>query len=138
MDSNYNVIKLTNGVTLVGNVLFAPEDILVHYPLEVYSKPVIDATGKIIGEQMVLRPYLIMTQDYEVIIDTYNVLCSSILDPRLHHSYEEMVSKVYSTNIRYNGGFYKEAEVQEEITKEQAEYMQEILDNMLGKDKIIH
>ena len=121
METNYQVIRLLNNVTVVGNVLFTPEDILIQYPLEVYSRPVEDGNGKVVGEHMVLRPYLVMTQDTEVVIDTYNVLCSSRLDGRLVNSYEEMVDKVYKKTIEFEGDFYQE-EPEKEMTKEEAEY----------------
>lgn len=137
METNYQVIRLLNNVTVVGNVLFTPEDILIQYPLEVYSRPVEDGNGKVVGEHMVLRPYLVMTQDTEVVIDTYNVLCSSRLDGRLVNSYEEMVDKVYKKTIEFEGDFYQE-EPEKEMTKEEAEYLSEVLENFLEKDKILH
>jgi hypothetical protein len=118
-------------------VLFTPEDILIQYPLEVYSRPVEDGNGKVVGEHMVLRPYLVMTQDTEVVIDTYNVLCSSKLDGRLVNSYEEMVDKVYKKSIQFEGDFYQE-EPEKEMTKEEAEYLNEVLENFLEKEKTLH
>ena len=137
MEANYQVIRLLNNVTVVGNVLFTPEDILIQYPLEVYSRPVEDGNGKVVGEHMVLRPYLVMTQDTEVVIDTYNVLCSSKLDGRLVNSYEEMVDKVYKKSIQFEGDFYQE-EPEKEMTKEEAEYLNEVLENFLEKEKTLH
>jgi len=137
MENNYQVVRLLNNMTVVGNVLFSPEDVLIQYPLEVYSRPVEDGNGKVVGEHMVLRPYLVMTQDTEIVIDTYNVLCSSKLDTRLFRSYEEMVEKVYKKNIEFEGDFFKE-EPEQEMTKEEAEYLSEVLENFLEKDKIVH
>jgi len=139
MENNYQVVRLLNNMTVVGNVLFSPEDVLIQYPLEVYSRPVEDGNGKVVGEHMVLRPYLVMTQDTEIVIDTYNVLCSSKLDTRLFRSYEEMVEKVYKKNVEFEGDFFKEEEEPEqEMTKEEAEYLSEVLENFLEKDKIVH
>jgi len=84
MDSNnYQIIRLTNNTTIVGEVILSPEEVIVLYPLEIYSKPLQDANGKVIGEQMVLRPLLVMTQDSDVVIDIYNVLFINRLDEKL-------------------------------------------------------
>jgi len=138
MQSNYKVIKLTNNVTVVGDIEFTPEDVLIVNPLEVYSKPMQDSAGKVVGEQMVLRPFLVMTQDQEIVIDTYNVLYVSDLDERLISTYEEMVNTVYKTGMSYDGNAYV-SNKEPEYTKEEAEYMKEVLDEMLlKKDKIVH
>lgn len=140
METNYKVIKLLNGTIVVGNVLFTPEDILIQYPLEVYCKPVQDTDGKLIGEQMVLRPCLVMTKESEIVIDTYNVLYSSELDERLYESYEQMVKTVYKQKVYFEGNFYKDEDAKEEedLTVEEAEYMKEVLDGLLDKDKTYH
>jgi hypothetical protein len=138
METNYKVIKLLNGTIVVGNVLFTPEDILIQYPLEVYTKPVHDESGKLVGEQMVLRPCLVMTRESEVVIDTYNVLYSSNLDDRLYESYEQMVKTVYKKKIYFEGNFYKDEGIKEDLTVEEAEYMKEVLDGLLDKDKTYH
>lgn len=139
METNYKVIKLLNGTIVVGNVLFTPEDILIQYPLEVYCKPVQDPDGKLIGEQMVLRPCLVMTKESEIVIDTYNVLYSSELDERLYESYEQMVKTVYKQQVYFEGNFYKDEDAKEEdLTVEEAEYMKEVLDGLLDKDKTYH
>lgn len=139
MQNNYQVIKLINGTLLVGNALFSPEDVLIQYPLEVYTKPVQDHDGKVIGEHMVLRPYMIMTRDTEIVLDSYNVLFSANLDDRLYNSYEEMVETVYKKKVYFEGNFYKEEKEEEsEYTQEEAEYLKEVLNNFLDKDKTYH
>jgi hypothetical protein len=138
METNYKVIKLLNGTIVVGNALFSPEDILIQYPLEVYTKPVHDESGKLVGEQMVLRPCLVMTKESEVVIDTYNVLYSSDLDDRLYESYEQMVKTVYKKKVYFEGNFYKDEDIKEDLTVEEAEYMKEVLDGLLDKDKTYH
>ena len=92
MQNNYKVIKLTNNITVVGETEFTPEDVLIANPLEVYSKPMHDSQGKLVGEQMVLRPLLVMTQNKDIIIDSYNILYTTDLDERLVTTYEEMVN----------------------------------------------
>lgn len=136
MENNYQVIRLTNNTIIVGQAEFTPEDVIVANPLEVYSKPIQDKEGKVIGEHMVLRPLLIMTEERDIVLDTYNVLYANKLEPRLVTSYEEMVKTVYSKDVAYDGSAYVEKE--EQYTKEEAEYMKEALDKFLGKDKIVH
>jgi|SRR5210317_1913664 len=138
MQNNYKVIKLTNNITVVGETEFTPEDVLIANPLEVYSKPMHDSQGKLIGEQMVLRPLLVMTQNTDIVIDTYNILYTTDLDERLVTTYEEMVNTVYNKGMSYDGNAYV-SNKEPEYTKEEAEYMKEVLDEMLlKKDKIIH
>jgi len=137
MTSDYRVLKLVNGITIVGDVIDENEDIIILYPLEVYSKPAMDATNKIIGEHMVLRPYLIMSTDVDVVIASYNILTTNRLDERLYNSYEEMVKSVYKKAMVYDGGFFKEGNQKpaNEYTVEEAEYLQEIINTLiLNKD----
>lgn len=136
--NNYNVVRLINNVTLVGETQFTPEDVVINQPLEVYSKPIHDSTGKIIGEQMVLRPLLVMTGEKEIVLDTYNILFTNKLDDKLIPTYKDMVNTVYEGKVSYDGNAYVEEEPVEEYTKEEAEYMKEVLDNFLDKDKTIH
>lgn len=138
MEKEYKVIKLVNGTLLVGNMIFTPEDVLIQYPLEVCCKPVMDGNGKVVGEHMVLRPFLIMTTEKEVSIDTYNVLYVNKLDKRLFHSYEEMSNTVYEKPVSFEGNFFKEEAVPE-MTKEDAEYMKEVLSQLTDiKDDTVH
>jgi hypothetical protein len=138
MQNNYKVIRLTNNITVVGDTEFTPNDVLIANPLEIYSKPLQDANGKVIGEQMVLRPLLVMTQDQDVVIDSYNILYTTDLDERLVATYEEMVNTVYRTGMAYDGSAYvRNKEPEPEYTKEEAEYMKEVLDKLL-RDDVIH
>ena len=75
MEINYNIVQLVNGLSLVGDIEFTPDSIVIKFPLEITAKPVTDDNGKIIGEHMVLRPYLVMTDDREVVIDQFNIIC---------------------------------------------------------------
>ena len=144
MQNNYKVIRLTNNTTVVGDTEFTTNDVLIANPLEIYSKPMHDATGKIIGEQMVLRPLLIMTQDQDIVIDTYNILYTTDLDKRLVATYEEMVNTVYKSGMAYDSSAYtcnayvSNKEPEPEYTKEEAEYMKEVLNKVLKKDDVIH
>ena len=135
--NNYNVIKLTNNVTIVGDCQFTPEDLMVLHPLEVYSKPIQDGNGKVIGEQMILRPFLVMTGDNNVVIDTYNVLHYNKLDNKLIGTYEEMVKNVYAGSVEYDGNAYVANELKD-YSEEEREYMKEVLDEIIHGEKVIH
>lgn len=144
MDKNYKIINLINGTNLVGNLIYTPEDIIIEFPLEVTSKPINDDDGKLVGEHMVLRPYLVMTDDREVTIHQMSVISILTLSDRLHRSYEEMVENVYSKSIPLAGSFLnkEEEELPEEIqemSKEELDYLEEQLDLIAsGKDKVFH
>ena len=63
MDNNYQVIRLINGTTIIGDIITSLDEFIIQYPLEVHFKPVINSQGKLTGEQMTLRPYLILTRE---------------------------------------------------------------------------
>ena len=142
MEINYNIVQLVNGLSLVGDIEFTPDSIVIKFPLEITAKPVTDNDGKIIGEHMVLRPYLVMTDDREVVIDQFNVICFNRLSQRLHSSYEEMVENVYGKSVSFEGNFLKddpEAKKLEDLEFDELEYLTEQLDLLIdGKDKIVH
>ena len=142
MEINYNIVQLVNGLSLVGDIEFTPDSIVIKFPLEITAKPVTDNDGKIIGEHMVLRPYLVMTDDREVVIDQFNVICFNRLSQRLHSSYEEMVENVYGKSVSFEGNFLKddpEAKKLEDLDFDELEYLTEQLDLLVdGKDKIVH
>ena len=142
MEINYNIVQLVNGLSLVGDIEFTPDSIVIKFPLEITAKPVTDNDGKIIGEHMVLRPYLVMTDDREVVIDQFNVICFNRLSQRLHSSYEEMVENVYGKSVSFEGNFLKddpEAKKLEDLDFDELEYLTEQLDLLIdGKDKIVH
>lgn len=142
MEINYNIVQLVNGLSLVGDIEFTPDSIVIKFPLEITAKPVTDNDGKIIGEHMVLRPYLVMTDDREVVIDQFNVICYNRLSQRLHSSYEEMVENVYGKSVSFEGNFLKddpEAKKLEDLDFDELEYLTEQLDLLIdGKDKIVH
>ena len=138
METNYHIVQVSNGLSLVGDIEFTVDSIVIKFPLEVTAKPVNDDNGKIIGEHMVLRPYLVMTDDREVVIDQYNVICFNRLSERLYSSYEEMVENVYGKPVSFEGNFLsKDAEAKEieDLSVEEAEYLKEQLENFISDDK---
>lgn len=142
METNYNIVQLANSISLVGDIEFTPDSIVIKFPLEITAKPVTDDNGKIIGEHMVLRPYLVMTDDREVVIDQFNVICFNRLSERLYSSYEEMVENVYGKAVSFEGDFLKDdpkAKELEDLDSDELEYLTEQLDLLIdGKDKIVH
>ena len=142
MEINYNIVQLVNGLSLVGDIEFTPDSIVIKFPLEITAKPVTDDNGKIIGEHMVLRPYLVMTDDREVVIDQFSVICFNRLSERLYSSYEEMVENVYGKAVSFEGDFLKDdpkAKELEDLDFDELEYLTEQLDLLIdGKDKIVH
>ena len=142
METNYHIVQVSNGLSLVGDIEFTVDSIVIKFPLEVTAKPVNDDNGKIIGEHMVLRPYLVMTDDREVVIDQYNVICFNRLSERLYSSYEEMVENVYGKPVSFEGNFLQEdpkAKELEDLDFDELEYLSDQLDLLIdGKDKIIH
>jgi hypothetical protein len=147
LETNYKIVNLINGLNIVGDVEYTPEEIIVKFPLEVTAKPIMNDDGNLVGEHMVLRPYLVMTDDREVFIDQFSVVSSCSLSERLYKSYEEMVSNVYDKTISLDGNFYKnddavDDELPEEIqemSKEELDYLEEQLDLIAsGKDKTFH
>jgi len=141
VETNYYIVQLSNRMSLVGDLEYTAEGIVLKFPLEVTAKPVNDDNGKIIGEHMVLRPFLVMTDDREVVIDMFNVVCLNSLSVRLHSSYEEMVENVYGKPVAFEGNFLKddaEPKELEDLDSDELDYMQEQLELLLGNNKIIH
>lgn len=142
MEINYNIVHLANGVNLVGDLEYTPDSVVLKFPLEITAKPVTDNDGKIIGEHMVLRPFLVMTDDREVVIDQFNVICMNRLSERLYSSYEEMVENVYGKPVSFEGNFLQDdpkAKELEDLDFDELEYLTEQLDLLIdGKDKIVH
>ena len=143
METNYHIVQLSNKLSLVGDLEYTPEGICIKFPLEVTAKPVSDNDGKIIGEHMVLRPFLVMTDDREVVIDMFNVVCMNRLSQRLVSSYEEMVENVYGKPVSFDGDFFKEKDPEakeiDDLSVEEAEYLQEQLKQLIGDDdKTVH
>tara|TARA_S200002703_G_scaffold159199_1_gene171840 strand:- start:283 stop:732 length:450 start_codon:yes stop_codon:yes gene_type:complete len=145
MQNNYRIVNLINGLNIVGNVYFDEKDVIISYPLEVAAKPISDEKGNIIGENMVLRPYLVMTDDSDVIIEKISVISSSSLSERLFESYEQMVENVYNKPISFEGNFFKEdnkedniEELPEDIqamNEEELDYLDEQLEKLIGDKK---
>lgn len=137
METNYHILHLVNGQTLVGDLEYTVESVMLKFPLEVSSKTITDDGGKVLGEHMVLRPFLIMTDDRELMIDQFNVLCCVTLSQRLYKSYEDMVEHVYGKQVSFDGDFYsgeKENKDIEDLNQEEAKRLQDqvndIIDNL--------
>lgn len=105
MVNNYKIIHLVNGTTLVGDVIHTPDEIIIRYPLEVVTRPIKDPHNqtKLIGEAINLRPFIWMSDDIDIAIDTFNVLTEISLAPSHYENYEAMVMSSYKTSIRYSG-----------------------------------
>jgi hypothetical protein len=141
MDNNYQVIRLINGTTIVGDIITSSDEFIIQYPLEVHFKPVMNSEGKLTGEQMTLRPYLILTRETEICIDPYNVMTCNPLDARLNLSYEEMVSTAYKKNINFEGNFYKEdhsVNSSDDLSENELDYLKDLLDKLQSGDEVIH
>jgi len=104
----YHIVNLINGLTLVGSTDFTEDEVYISYPLEVVSKAVTDKQGNVMGEQMVLKPYLVMSDESSVAIDYSHVVSSNVLGQRFITSYEDMVSSVYLEEITLDGNFLKD------------------------------
>lgn len=146
METNYKILNLINGLNIVGDVEYTAEEVVVKFPLEVTAKPIMNDDGNLVGEHMVLRPYLVMTDDREICIDQFSVVSSCTLSQRLYRSYEEMVSNVYNKEITLDGNFFQNEKTADELpqeiqemTKEELDYLEEQLDLIAsGKDKTFH
>ena len=146
METNYKILNLINGLNIVGDVEYTAEEVVVKFPLEVTAKPIMNDDGNLVGEHMVLRPYLVMTDDRQVCIDQFSVVSSCTLSQRLYKSYEEMVSNVYNKEITLDGNFFQNEKSADELpqeiqemTKEELDYLEEQLDLIAsGKDKTFH
>lgn len=138
MQNNYLVLNLTNGLTLVGDVEWSATTAYVSFPLEVSANPITNDDGKIIGEHMLLKPYLVMTDELSVAIDEYNIITTYPLANRLVESYENMVDNVYGSNVQYDGSFINKDQDTDEIideikemTPEQAKETKDRVDQLL-------
>jgi hypothetical protein len=141
MNNNYQVIRLINGTTIVGDIITSSDEFIIQYPLEVHFKPVMNSEGKLTGEQMTLRPYLILTRETEICIDPYNIMTCNPLDDRLNLSYEEMVSTAYKKNINFEGNFYKEdhsVKSSDDLSENELDYLKDLLDKLQSGDEVIH
>lgn len=135
METNYHIVQLSNKLSLVGDLEYTAEGLVIKFPLEVTAKPISDDEGKIIGEHMVLRPFLVMTDDREVVIDLFNVICYNKLSNRLNASYENMVEQVYGKPVSFDGDFLaeipKEERDIEDLSTEEAKKLQDQIKNIL-------
>lgn len=143
MSSSYQILNLVNGLTLVGDVEWSTESAIIHYPLEVTANSITNEEGKIVGEHMVLKPYLVMSEETDVSIDQLHILTSCTLAKRLTSSYEDMVNSVYFSDKEFSGEFLQNENVEEidddisnmsvEDRTKLKEQVDNLLDNMAAK-----
>lgn len=137
METNYHIVQLSNKMSLVGDIEYTAEGLVIKFPLEVTAKPINDESGKVIGEHMVLRPFLVMTDDREVVIDLFNVICYNRLSSRLNSSYEDMVENVYGKAVAFDGDFLSKNNEKdtpkeiENLSAEEAKDLKDQVDNIL-------
>ena len=138
MQNNYLVLNLTNGLTLVGDVEWSATTAYISFPLEVSANSITNDEGRVVGEHMLLKPYLVMTDELAVAIDDYNIVTTYPLAKRLIQSYENMVNNVYTSKLDYDGDFIdKDKEPEEfideikEMTPEQAKETKDKVDQIL-------
>jgi len=155
--SELRIVNLINGLVLVGEVKFNEyEDITIAYPLEVTAKAISDPeTGKVVGEHMILKPHLVMTDDKEVDISGLNIISTHKLAERLYNSYNDMVDYVYKNEDFYDnqGSLVDKATPNEssseppkleDLTDEQRKTLKDSVDSLLDsigkpkKDDSIH
>jgi len=147
MDSEYQVLKLVNGITLVGNVSADPLDIIVREPLELLTKPIMKE-DTCIGERVVLRAFLVMTDDTFIVLDRFNILTSNRLSEKLIPAYLDMVKRVYTNETEYDGSFLDGvdeplSDALKGMSDDEKTYVNSMLDNIIKNsddpdDGIIH
>jgi VIT1/CCC1 family predicted Fe2+/Mn2+ transporter len=137
MSSSYQILNLVNGLTLVGDVEWSTECATIRYPLEVTANSIANEEGRIVGEHMVLKPYLVMSEETDVSIDQLHILTSCTLAERLAASYEDMVSSVYFSSKEFSGEFLHNEnveEIEDDITNMSVEdrtRLKEQVDNLI-------
>lgn len=147
MDSEYQVLKLVNGITLVGNVSAGEYEIIVREPLELLTKPIMKE-DICIGERVVLRSFLVMTDDTFIVLDRCNILTSNRLSEKLIPAYLDMVKRVYTNETEYDGSFLDGvdeplSDALKGMSDDEKTYVNSMLDNIIKNsddpdDGIIH
>ena len=147
MDSEYQVLKLVNGITLVGNVSAGEYEIIVREPLELLTKPIMKE-DICIGERVVLRSFLVMTDDTFIVLDRVNILTSNRLSEKLIPAYLDMVKRVYTNETEYDGSFLDGvdeplSDALKGMSDDEKTYVNSMLDNIIKNsddpdDGIIH
>lgn len=117
--SNIKIVKLINNTTLIGIVEESEENILISYPMEITSQPVPNSQG--LGEVNMIRPYMTMTDEREIIIDKLNVVTYYLLSEHFFKSYNSLVEQCYFSETDYSGSFIDDTEEENEELFEEEE-----------------
>ena len=141
---NIQILKLVNGQTIVGITDVMPDgNTFVQYPLEIMTKSIPSADNRPVGEINHIRPYLMMTDVDNVSIDPFNIMTSFPLSENFHQSYNSLVETVYKQEVNYDGSFLDENEDPlatdvEDLTEEEKEYLDGVLEQVTGNKRTIH
>jgi len=133
--SEPSIVKLANGVTLVGKVELGPESIEITHPIELVSQ--VSNIPGMIGEQINLRPWMAIAETQTFTIDSQHVITTAELQVNFHEGYHRMVEQIYLQTTNWTGSFIGE-EGEEEIQEEEAtsfEDLEELLDYAEAIDK---
>lgn len=143
METNYLVIHLANGLLLVGDVTYAPNEFIIRNPLQLIAREARDANGKIIGESINFKPYITMSDDTKIVIERQHVITTVNLGQGFVRNYEVVARQAFA----------KEMDIMEDVTdeeleaierevnemdKEQLEYYERLLSELLTDNKTIH
>lgn len=130
MNNEVRIVNLINGLVLVGEVEFNEfDDVVIANPLEVSAKSIADEGGRIIGEHMVLKPHLVMTDDTFVEIGWYNIISTQPLAKRLYPKYNDMVqASYYSKSL--NESLREDSSLDDLDTAERKK-LQDVVDSIL-------
>jgi len=143
METNYLVIHLANGLLLVGDVTYAPNEFIIRNPLQLVAREARDANGKIIGESINFKPYITMSDDTKIVIERQHVITAVNLGQGFVRNYEVVARQAFA----------EEKDIMEDVTdeeleaierevnemdKEQLEYYERLLSELLTDNKTIH
>lgn len=142
---NIQILKLVNGQTIVGITdMLADGNTYVQYPLEIITKSMPSPDGQPVGEMNHIRPYLMMTDVDNVSIDPFNIMTSFPLSESFHQSYNSLVETVYKQEVSYDGSFLDEVDEDplakdvEDLTEEEKEYLDGVLEQVTGSKRTVH
>tara|TARA_S200002703_G_scaffold75362_1_gene64988 strand:+ start:385 stop:849 length:465 start_codon:yes stop_codon:yes gene_type:complete len=145
-DTEVRIVNLINGLSLVGETVFDEYDsVTLKFPLEIGTKTIRNADGSVIGENMILKPYLVMTDDVEMEVDSFQIVSTHRLAERLLKSYYDMVDTAYKDEIHMEGSFLDKQDEEDKAVdslpddkkKKLKEYVDNLLENLeaSGPDK---
>jgi len=144
METNYLVIHLANGLCLVGDVSYAPNEFIIRNPLQLVSREARDSSGKIIGESINFKPYITMSDEKKITIERQHIITSVSLGEGFIKNYEVVVRQVFKEeemDIMDDVSDEELAAIErevEEMDKEQLEYYERLLSEILGDNKTLH